>query len=71
VSDAIFVDGDRIAIEAGSPKALNTVLLGVALAENLLPFGIEEVKTCIRTYLPAKHVDLNLKALALGYAYKG
>lgn len=70
VSDAVFVDGDAIAAEAGSPKALNTVLLGVALAEKFLPFTLEHVEECIRTYIPPKYVELNLKALAAGYAYK-
>lgn len=70
VPDTVFVDGDKIAAEAGSSKALNTVLLGVALGAGWLPFSIETVEECIKSHLPGKYVELNLKALAGGYEYK-
>ena len=45
---AVFVDGYDIAEKAGSVKALNIALLGVALGEGILPFSKEVVEEIIR-----------------------
>ena len=45
-------------------KALNTVLLGVALREGLLPFTAEDMAGTIRANLPEKFHKLNLERCA-------
>ncbi|MBQ9066648.1 MAG: indolepyruvate oxidoreductase subunit beta [Clostridia bacterium] len=59
------VDALRMALEAGSPKAVNVALLGVVAQNTDIEKEIWE--ETIRTTVPPKFVDLNLKAFDLGY----
>ena len=61
----VLVDGGALCERLGSYKALNTVLLGVALSEGLLPFTAEDMAGTIRANLPEKFHKLNLEALRL------
>jgi len=73
ILDKLAAEGVRIdafdaltpAIEAGSSKAVNIVLMG-RLAKHL---GLPEETwiEAIKTSVPAKFVDMNLKAFDLGY----
>ncbi len=58
------IDALALARQAGSPKATNTVLIGVLSA--LMPFEKEKWEEAIRQIAPAKFVELNLKAFSLG-----
>lgn len=61
------VDGRKLALEAGSEKAANTVIMG-ALAKRLpVPRSVWE--EAIRANMPESFVDLNLKALGYGFEY--
>lgn len=62
----IELDGDDLISICGSARALNVALLGAAAASNVLPFTVEQLETAIRTFLPEKFIDLNLKALQAG-----
>ena len=53
-------------IELGSAQCGNNILLGVLCASGLLPFGFEALEEGIRTFMPAKLVDVNLKAAERG-----
>lgn len=64
--DAVFVDALALANEAGSVKAVNTVLLGV-LARNM-EIDKEIWTEAIRSVVKPKFVELNEKAFELGYA---
>ncbi|MCX7711478.1 MAG: indolepyruvate oxidoreductase subunit beta [Clostridia bacterium] len=68
-ANAILVDGYALAEEAGSVKALNTVLLGVAVAAGFLPFGKEEIESMICENVSPKYVELNKKAFNIGVSY--
>ena len=62
--DFLLVDGQKLAIEAGNPRAANTVLLGAVskrldIAEN---FWLE----ALRKMVPAKALEINIKAFLLG-----
>jgi len=59
-----LVDGMNLASKAGNLRAVNTVLLG-ALA-NLLDIRDELWQQAIRKQVPAKFVDVNLRAFASG-----
>ncbi len=69
VPGAILVDGYALAADAGSVKAVNIVLLGVAASTGLLPFGRDVLEKVIRENVPAKFLELNLKALDAGFRY--
>ncbi len=72
--DALFLPCRTLGQEAGSIQSGNTVLLGALCATGLLPIGdspeetIAAMEKGIRTFLPAKIVEANLKALQLGIA---
>lgn len=61
----IDVDALKLAKEAGSEKAVNVVLIG-AFAK-FCEFTRKEVEDCIKSCVPPKFVDVNLKAFELGY----
>ncbi|MEG0230079.1 MAG: indolepyruvate oxidoreductase subunit beta [Oscillospiraceae bacterium] len=66
-SDAIFIDGNDIAKKAGNEKAVNVVLLGVALKQGLINFEYEFFEKIIEKNVPEKFKQLNLRALKMGF----
>lgn len=64
--DAVFLDAEALACEAGSPKSANIVLMG-ALSTGL-DFDAAVWSEVIRARVPAKTVDTNLRAFELGRA---
>jgi len=58
------VDGLELALAAGNSKTVNTVLLG-ALSQ-LLGFDQELWITALKKMVPARFLDINLKAFELG-----
>lgn len=61
----VAVDALALANEAGNSKAVNVVLLGVLAKSS----GIEKEKwtAAVKKTVPAKFLDINLKAFELGY----
>ena len=64
----IAVDAPALAAEAGSIKATNVVLLGVAA--HFLGFDKEVWTEVVRSTVPPKTVEVNRKAFELGFAAK-
>ena len=62
------VDALALAREAGSIKAVNVVLIGVMAKNTDIPYEIW-LET-VRTTVPPKFLDVNLKAFELGYNLK-
>lgn len=62
--EAIFIDAEALACEAGSPKSANVVLMG-ALSTGL-PFPVETWREVIAARVPPKTVEANLRAFELG-----
>jgi indolepyruvate ferredoxin oxidoreductase beta subunit len=62
------LDALSLAIEAGSPKAVNVVLIGVLA--NIMDFDKSVWIDAIKETVPQKFLDMNLKAFDLGYDYK-
>jgi indolepyruvate ferredoxin oxidoreductase beta subunit len=60
----VSVDADGLAAQAGSVKAANVVLLGAASA--VLPFSRDSWKRALEAVVPAKILELNQHAFALG-----
>ncbi len=59
------VDALSLAVEAGSSKAVNVVLIGVMAAHMDIDRAVWE--QAIRETVPAKFLEMNLKAFDLGY----
>lgn len=61
-----IVDGEKLCEEAGSSKALNVALLGVAAKSGALDITLPDVKSELRKRIRPQFVDINMKALSLG-----
>ena len=64
-ADLVEADALALAVEAGSPKAVNVVLIGVMAARMDLPYEVWE--KAIRETAPEKFLEMNLKAFKLGF----
>ena len=64
-ADVLELDALPVAMQAGSPKAVNVVLIGTMAKYT----GIEKEiwLDAVRECVPAKFLELNLKAFELGY----
>jgi indolepyruvate ferredoxin oxidoreductase beta subunit len=62
----IDVDAEAVALEAGSLRAVNVALLGAASA--VLPFKEEQWLRGLEAAVPAKILEVNQRAFALGRA---
>jgi indolepyruvate ferredoxin oxidoreductase beta subunit len=60
------ISGEDLIARCGSPRVLNTALLGAALSMGILPFGGEEVLEAFRTRIAPGLVELNRQALEIG-----
>ena len=65
--DTTLVDALKLAEEAGNSKAVNVVLIGVMAKASDIPY--EKWVETIKTTVPPKFLDINLKAFELGYNY--
>lgn len=63
----VFIDGYGLAVQAGSAKAVNIVLLGAACGAGLLPFDKAELMQTIEQSVAARFVEMNQKAFSFGY----
>jgi indolepyruvate ferredoxin oxidoreductase beta subunit len=66
VGAVLAFDAGALAREAGSPLAVNMVLLGALAACDILPFGEEEVLQVLRTRTNPKFLEANLRAFESG-----
>ncbi len=65
VADTTVVDALSAAKEAGNIKSVNVVLIGVLAKTTEIPY--EKWIAAIKTTVPAKFLDVNLKAFDIGY----
>ena len=63
--DLVTLDALKYAKEAGNIKAVNVVLIGVMAKSTDIPY--ENWVETIKTTVPPKFLDVNLKAFELGY----
>ena len=61
-------DAGALARQAGSPLAVNMVLLGALAATDILPIAAEDILSVIRTRTKEKFLASNLQAFDLGAA---
>ena len=66
--DSVYpIEGNGLAVDAGSILALNMVLLGAAVANESFPLSKETVETAMKNNLAPKFHEMNLKAIENGY----
>ncbi|MBQ2932792.1 MAG: indolepyruvate oxidoreductase subunit beta [Clostridia bacterium] len=65
VADTTVVDALSAAKEAGNIKSVNVVLIGVLAKTTEIPY--EKWIEALKTTVPAKFLDVNLKAFDIGY----
>lgn len=61
------IDALSMAVEAGSAKAVNIVLMGVLAAKTDIEYDVWV--NAIKTTVPSKFLELNLKAFEKGYTH--
>ena len=61
-----FLPCRELGEKAGAVQAGNTVLLAAVCASGILPFGLSVFEAALRKFLPAKILDVNLRALEIG-----
>jgi indolepyruvate ferredoxin oxidoreductase beta subunit len=61
---AVFVDGHGLALAAGNAKAVNAVILGAL--SSILCFAPQVWAEALRRQVPARVLDVNLRAFTLG-----
>lgn len=62
-----FLKATDMAMELGSPIAANIIMLGALIATDKVSISLGEVEEEIKTSFPGSKVDLNLKALNMGF----
>ncbi len=66
--DSVFpIEGNGLAVDAGSILSLNMVLLGACVANEDFPLSKETVETAMKNNLAPKFHEMNLKAIENGY----
>lgn len=65
----IVVEAAKIAREAGNILTKNTVMIGAFAATGKTPVKIKSLEEALRELVPAKHLEVNVKAFKLGYKY--
>ncbi len=65
-ADVETVDALPMAVEAGNSKAVNVILIG-AMAKNMADVEKEKWIKALKESVPAKFLELNLKAFEMGY----
>ena len=61
-----FLPCRELGEKAGAVQAGNTVLLAAVCASGILPVGLSVFEEALRKFLPAKILDVNLRALEIG-----
>lgn len=67
----IVIDGEEICQKAGSSKVLNVALLGAAVGSGALGISLEEMEEAVKNQVKERFIELNKKALKLGYEAGG
>jgi indolepyruvate ferredoxin oxidoreductase beta subunit len=62
----VILDAEGVALEAGTLRAVNVALLGAA--STVLPFSQEQWRRGLEMAVPAKILEVNLRAFELGRA---
>lgn len=64
--NVVFLDASSLALEAGSIRAVNTVMIGAAMASAILPISFEDMLKTLSKRFEGNLYDLNKRALRIG-----
>lgn len=67
--NVITIDAKKLAKEAGNILTRNVVLIGALAATEKVPLKYEHIMEALRELVPAKYLDVNIKAFKLGYEH--
>ncbi len=67
--NVITIDAKKLAKEAGNILTRNVVLIGALAATEKVPLKHEHIMEALRELVPAKYLDVNIKAFKLGYEH--
>lgn len=67
--NVVVMEAAKLAEEAGSILTRNIVLIGGLAATGKVPIQIKNLKEAIHELVPAKYLDINMKAFELGYEH--
>jgi indolepyruvate ferredoxin oxidoreductase beta subunit len=65
-STVVAVDAARLAGEAGNPRALGMVMLGLMAGTGVFPFSAGELRAVLEAFSPAGRAEVNLRAFDAG-----
>ena len=65
---AWFIDATSIALELGAKIATNIVMVGALIGSDQLPLARKDIEDGMRDIFPSERMELNLKALELGFS---
>lgn len=65
--NVIIIDAEQLAIEAGNILTANVILLGVLAGVKAIPLSKETLQETVKTFIPPKALDVNLKAFEMGH----
>ena len=65
---AWFIDATSIALELGAKIATNIVMMGALIGSAQLPLARKDIEDGMRDIFPPERMELNLKALELGFS---
>jgi indolepyruvate ferredoxin oxidoreductase beta subunit len=63
----VSINAAALAERAGTAVVLNVVMVGALTATGKLPIKVETLKEALHELVPAKYLDMNMKAFELGY----
>jgi indolepyruvate ferredoxin oxidoreductase beta subunit len=67
--NVIIVEAAGLAEKAGNALAQNIVLIGVLAATGKMPVKTESIMEALCELVPAKHLNVNVKAFKFGYEF--
>jgi len=62
-----WLDASDEAIRLGNPILMNMIMLGAACRLNEFPFGVEDIKETLSNMFPASKLEINARALEIGF----
>jgi indolepyruvate ferredoxin oxidoreductase beta subunit len=66
-----IINGEELIQKCGSPKVINTALLGIALTKNYFPFTCDDMLEALKSRIPPKYLELNLRTFEMGRDWAG
>ena len=63
----VTLDATKLAIDAGKAVAANAVMIGAVAAMKDFPLMKEDLLEALKSQVPEKFLDLNVRAFEMGY----